>query len=221
MPKIVRVFLACVLVFICLSVWGAIAPSHINWGFHLLAFFNLPVQLCFLALALILLIPRVTAGMISSIETIAARASKLPVLFSFIVTAGICVAAWLLYPVKLHLLGDGAILLRSVSGVEHLILPVGFRNQPLVWMLYKAGKALLSVVMTPFPGDVYYLIDIVSGTAFVGLIFWWMGKLDRPKVEKVLLGLLVLFCGGFQFFFGYVENYVAQYVFTATFAITE
>jgi Tfp pilus assembly protein PilF len=220
MSNFVRVVVACIFVLIVISVWSAIAPSHLNWGMHFLAFYSLPVQIGFLLIAMLLVIPVVTAKVIGVIEAIVQQALKIPSKLMFALTSVLLVALWLSYPSKLHLLGDGAILLRSIPGVEHLNLPVGFRNQPLVWILYRGGKALLSIFTVPTPRDVYYLIDAVSGVAFVGLIFWWMGKLDRPKVEKALLGLLVLFCGGFQFFFGYVENYATQYVFTAAFAVT-
>jgi Tfp pilus assembly protein PilF len=220
MSNLVRTFIACILVLIGISVWSAIAPSHLNWGTHFFAFYSLPVQIGFLLISLLLLIPVVTAKVIGVIETIVQRASKIPYKILFALASVLFVALWLCYPSKIHLLGDGAILLRSIPGVEHLNLPVGFRNQPLVWMLYRGGKALLSVFTVPTPRDVYYLIDVASGIALVGLIFWWMGKLDRPKIEKALLGSLVLFCGGFQFFFGYVENYAAQYVFTVAFAAT-
>jgi hypothetical protein len=221
MPNIVRVFLVCAFLIIVFFAWSAIAPSHINWGMHFLSFYSLPVQIVFFALLLVLLIPPVTAKVINLFEAIVQRLSKIPLKILFFLTAVLLAALWLSYPSKLHLLGDGAILLRSIPGEEALgRFPVGFRNQPLVWILFIGGKALLSLVSTPSPKDVYVCIDIVSGAAFVGLIFWWMSKLERPGIEKMLLGLLVLFCGGFQFFFGYVENYVTQYVVTAAFAVT-
>jgi Tfp pilus assembly protein PilF len=220
MSNFVRVFFACILIVIALSVWSAVAPSHLNWGMHLFAFYSLPVQIIFLLLSLFLLIPAVTTKMTGLLDAIVAQVSKLPLKIIFVLLSAVLVALWLSFPSRLHLLGDGVILLRSIPGVEHLNLPIGFRNQPLVWLLYKAGKLLLSIATIPTPPGVYFLIDIISGIAFVGLIFWWMGKLERPATEKVLLGALVLFCGGFQFFFGYVENYVTQYVFTFAFAAT-
>jgi Flp pilus assembly protein TadD len=221
MPNIVRIFLVYAFLIIVLFAWSAIAPSHINWGMHFMAFYSLPVQIGFFALFLLLLLPPVTAKIITFFDTAVQRLSKIPLKILIFLSVLLLIGVWLSYPSKLHLLGDGAILLRSIPGEEALgRFPVGFRNQPLVWFLYRGGEALLSLVTTPTPVSVYNLIDIISGAAFVGLIFWWLGKVERPKVEKTLLGLLVLFCGGFQFFFGYVENYVTQYVFTAAFAIT-
>ncbi|MFI5251634.1 MAG: hypothetical protein ACHQQQ_04285 [Bacteroidota bacterium] len=221
MPKIIRIVLPCTLVFILISIWCTLEPSHFNWGMHFLAFYSTPIQLCFLFLSLLILLPPVSTKAIQSLTSISQKLVGVPVKILFPLVSIILTVMWLSFPSKLHLLGDGAILLRSIPGVERLGgFPVSFRNQPLIWMLYLSGRAILRVFTSPTTVQVYYLVDIASGLGFVGLIFWWMKQIERPAIEKILLGAMVLFTGGFQFFFGYVENYVTQYVFTAAFAVT-
>ena len=220
MSNLLRAFLACALAVVAVTAWSAFAPSHLNWGVHFLAFFDPPVRIVFLALSLLLLLPAVHNRILPLLDGAVQRIAKIPTLLLFVLFSASLVAVWLAYPSKLHLLGDGALILRSTPAYEgSTVIPPSYRNQPLVWFLYLSARAILQLFTAPTARDNYFLIDVVSGISFLALIFWWMGKLQRPALEKVLLGSLILFSGGFQFFFGYVENYVTQYVATAAFAV--
>lgn len=216
-----RIFLAFVIVLIGLYAWATLQPSHGNWGIHSLAFYELPIRILSLIIALAIILPAGYNGFIRFIDAgaRALRHRNPHVIMGIGITAS--VALWMLFPVQLHLLGDGAILLRSIprSAVSQG-LPDNFRNQPLVYVVYRGIEALLGVFMNPDAHDVYYAIDLIGGVLFMTLIFWSMKFIQRPAGEKILLGSLLLFGGGYQFFFGYVENYVLQYVVTAAYALT-
>jgi Tfp pilus assembly protein PilF len=221
MSRQYRYLLFSCIFFILLNIWSAIQPSHLNWGIHSAAFYDLPSRLFFLLLAVLILLPAVQAWLLRGVERIAGFFSRRPVIVGFLLAIGIITCLAFLFPSKLHLLGDGALLLRSVPLFKaEEGLPEGFRNQPLVYDAYKASSALLQLFMQPSTRDIYFFIDLVSAVVLLAVIVFMMRHIKRPATEKALLGGLLLFGGGAQFFFGYVENYALQYAATAAFAIS-
>jgi hypothetical protein len=207
-------------VFIAGCIWSGLYPTHLNWGIHMFAFYDPAAQILFLLAGLALLFPQTQSKIVALSESAAKTFSKFPAFVTGALLCAVLCALWFAFPAKLHLLGDGALLLRSVPGFyDQPGIPESFRNQPLVWYLYKGSMAALQMFMQPAPYDVYSGIDIASGFLFIGILVWFFKRLERPAPEKILVCALLLFGGGFQFFFGYVENYVTQYVVTIAFIL--
>ena len=148
-PKIIYIICGIVLL---LHVWGAINPTHDNWGFHFFGFYDGWIPLSVLIMVVLFFIPKVQSSAIRFIESIIRMFRKLPYVIAFIITAAVLIVLIYIFPVKLHLLGDGAILLRSVSrGITGDEITLSFRNQPLMFWIYKTAMALHPFEAAPDP----------------------------------------------------------------------
>jgi len=204
-----------------LHAWGAVNPSHENWGIHFYGFYDPLVAYIALGLILLLAIPKVQTIVIGYFDKLVRTIRKLPPPVNFIIVLGILIGAIYYSPAKLHLLGDGAILLRSVPlGIMGDEISLSFRNQPLMFWIYRLAMTLHPFEAFPNAYTVYYTIDIIAVIGFLALVFWSMRATQQPLTEKVLLGCMLIFSAGSQFFFGYVENYVLQYVMTMVYIVT-
>lgn len=209
------------LVLIALHVWGAFDPSHDNWGVHQFGFYDGMTGVLALCAAMTLLIPRTQSLVLTGAEHLLRPIARLPAVVNACIVAAIALGAATAFPAKLHLLGDGAVLLRSINQTQwEGDLVSSFRNQPLMIWIFRSLKGFYTTGGSISPYDVYEGIDLIACVIFVGLVFWFIRSLQRPLIEQVLLGCLLFAGGGTQFFFGYVENYVLQYVLTALFAVT-
>jgi Flp pilus assembly protein TadD len=214
------IFTVCGIILL-LHVWGAINPTHDNWGVHFFGFYDVWISAVAFALVILCTIPKVQTSAIRYIDRFARSFRKLPFPIVFVLISSALIGLIYLFPAKLHLLGDGAILLRSVSlGITGDEITLSFRNQPLMFWIYRTAMALHPFETAPNPYTVYYAIDILAALGFLALVFWSLRYSQQPFVERVLLGCFLIFSAGTQFFFGYVENYVLQYVMTAAYAIT-
>ena len=221
MSKTNKLILTICALIILIHVWGIIDTTHLNWGVHFWGFFPSIYSLIALAVVILFAFLKFQDAIIKPLERILNKLKRLPIILNFILVLGLAVLGIYLFPAKLHLLGDGAVLLRSVPhGIMGEEITLSFRNQPLMFWIYKFAMNLHPFQANPDAYTVYYTIDIIAVIGFLILIFWAMQRLQRPIIEKVLLGCIIFFSAGSQFFFGYVENYVLQYVVTAAYAIT-
>ncbi len=221
MNKYLILLVSTFVVIVLLHVWGAVSPMHENWGFHFFGFYGETTLLLFAGILLVAAIPKFQNRILKFIEIGIRKLSALPLPVAFILTAAVFFALIYLFPAKLHLLGDGAVLLRSVPlGINSSEISLSFRNQPLMFWIYRTAMNLHPFEAKPNPYTVYYTIDIISAIAFLALVFWSVRFFQLRVMEKFLLGCLLVFSAGSQFFFGYVENYVLQYVITIAYVIT-
>ena len=206
---------------VAFHIWGYLDPSHYNWGTHLFAFYGPAPALAALAVVGLLLIPSAQAKLTTVFDRAVRSLVRAPVMVLVLASAATLIAGAKLFPARMHLLGDGAVLLRSNaqaawgSGLEK-----SFSNQPLMRIIYQWALTLHSADTTASPLEIYSFIDLAAGVIFVGVLFWFFRKLDRPPVEKVLLASLLFFSASTQFFFGYVENYVLQFVVVTLFLMS-
>lgn len=213
--------LSTIIILTALHIWGGVAPSHLNWGFHFWGFYENWVGISALALFLLLLVPKIQSTVINYIERFVRIIRRLPWILIFGLAAGSVIAAIYFLPAKLHLLGDGAVLLRSVPrGIMGEEITLSFRNQPLMFWIYRTAMQFHPFEAAPNAYTVYFTIDIVAFLGFMALLFWFLKSSQQPHIERLLLGSFFVFAGGSQFFFGYVENYVLLYVVTATYLVT-
>lgn len=203
---------------LALHAWAMFSPSHANWGIHFWGFYKPWIGIAALLVTVSFFLQRVQTIVLGKLDAIVRFFARKPVALSFI--AGICLLAGgaYLFPATMHLLGDGAILIRSIPraqwGAELLS---SFRNQPLVEVIYRWIMNLWTTGASP--RDVYATIDFLAGGLFVAILFWLGRNLARPPLERVLLCILLFLAAGSQFFFGYVENYVLQYVLTTAYVV--
>jgi tetratricopeptide (TPR) repeat protein len=213
--------LACAGAIALVHVWGALARSHDTWGAHLFGFLPWWAGAAAAAIVALMAVPQLQSRVLRALEGLVQTASGLPVVATFLAAAGLVVGGAYLFPARLHLLGDGALLIRSIPrvvwGDE---VAATFKNQPLLNIVYKWAVNFHPADQPPHPDEVYFVIDLAAAVLFLFLLFWGCSKLQRPNIERFLLGLLLFAGAGAQFFFGYVENYVLQYVVTAAYAVT-
>jgi Tfp pilus assembly protein PilF len=221
LPPASVALLGCAVAVILVHLWGALLPSHDNWGAHLFAFLPWWAGAGALTAAVLIALPSTQASILRALDKGVHVFTSLPLIGGLVAAAAALVGGAILFPSQLHLLGDGTLLIRSIPkavwGAEVL---ASFKNQPLLSIFYRWAVDFHPADQPPNPTEVYFAIDIVAALLFLILIFWGMSKLQRPPLERFLLGLLLLAGAGAQFFFGYVENYVLQYVFTAAYAVT-
>ncbi len=221
MSRSAKILLAACLVVVGLHLWGTLTPSHENWGVHFTGFYPPIIPFAMLAALILCSIPGAQQSLLDRLERSLRRLASLPPPIRFLLLAALLLGGIYLIPVKLHLLGDGAILLRSVQrGITGSEVTRSFGNQPLMFWIYRWAMDFHPVDASPDPYAVYLTIDVVAGLLFLLLIFWAVRGLQQPPVETVLLGCLLFLGAGSQFFFGYVENYVLLYVATAAYCIT-
>lgn len=204
-----------------LSIWGALLPSQENWGVHFLAFYSSEVVLLVAALFVVLPALVFKSALLRVAERLAGKFSRVPPPVLYVLILALLLAIGAVASPTLHLLGDGALLLRSLSNAtwESNIIQ-SFNNQPLMFMMFRYALNAQWLASTEATHAFYVWIDRVGAAVFLGLVFWLVRSFKIPPLDKFLLGTLLFCGGGSQFFFGYIENYTLAYVAAAGYAIT-
>src|SRR5689334_25065338 len=115
MTRLARALLALLVVVLLVHVWSTLVPSHDNWGFHFFAFYDGWIAIAALLLSMCLFIPQIQARWVPRLESVLRKLAGLPLIVLVVLLGLLLYGAIQLFMVKLHLLGDSAILLRSVS----------------------------------------------------------------------------------------------------------
>jgi Tfp pilus assembly protein PilF len=222
MSTFAKIIIFVSLTILLLHVWAAVSPSHYNWGFHFFAFYNSYFSIFILFLSSLILIPRVQTRVLNVLETSGRKIkNNLPIWTSFAVAVLALIVIAVLFPARLHLLGDGSLILREISGIRlGDELPATFNHQLLAGLVIKFIKNIFETGQLQNPENVFRIIDIFSGILFLGIIFYLLKFLKVSPAEKYLTGSLLFFTAGSQFFFGYVENYSLLFVVTTAYLAT-
>jgi hypothetical protein len=216
-----KLLLGCCAAIVGLHFWAALQPSHLNWGVHFFAFYNPLVSLAALGCVVLVTLPSIRTRCIHLTEQFIVRLSRVPLIILFGIAAGILFAGGYYFASQLHLLGDGILLLRSLSLTEWGSNIIScFNNQPLMYWIARTSFSSHLIESPEYTYSLYAWIDRIGAIIFLGITFWFLRTLSVSLLEKILLGCFLFFGAGSQFFFGYIENYVLQYVITACFAIT-
>jgi hypothetical protein len=217
MKKIVGAFNAVSMSIIALHVWAAVSVSHWNWGLHFFAFYPLPVSLAAFILSLLVLFPAFQQKMLRLLEPLVHVIAKRPLPLILLILCGIVVLLALSLPAKLHLLGDGALVLRVISGIQVMDeLPPNFNHQPLVGVVFKFLVNHMKSGATSATEKLFQGLDIAAGIVFLLLLVFFLRSLKLSPLENFFSGCFIFTAAGSQFFLGYVELYVLLYL--ATFA---
>jgi Tfp pilus assembly protein PilF len=214
MSNLSKIILTICFIILLLHIWAAIFPSHYNWGFHFFAFHDIYFSLLLLAVALSLFIPKVQLFALNKLESPVKQSNnKFPRWFHFTIVCAVLLLVSLMFPAKLHLLGDGTLLLREVSGIKlGDELPPAFNRQLLAGMIIKTIKNIFETGKIENAETIFRIIDLLSGILMIAIIFWLLGKFKLSTIEKFFYSALIFFTAGSQFFLGYVENYALLFV---------
>ena len=203
-----RLLLAVYLLIILIWGWSALQPSHYNWGFHLFAFYPTWYTMLCLGILLILLLTNVRSRALSIFQRFTNLCSRRPTFFLFVLLGGVFAILMYLFPAKLHLLGDGDIILQLTPKDPNIKDVSGnFRDYPLMYYIVRSTQFIIGGGSPVDVDHTYRIIDLVSGLLYLGLVFVFIHFLKISALEKALIGCLMFISTKLQFFFGYVENY--------------
>ena len=170
-----------------LTLAGAFAPGHANWGVHHYGFLGTGWLLLGLVLALVggLLVlggDRVARGL--AVPGVLLAAASFGVLF------------WLARA-RAYFLGDGLLLVRALEGGR-----APWENAPLpvlaAMLLHRSGVAA---------DTAFALLSVASGVAFVLLAGWFARIASSDAGGRLLVFLVIVTAGLTRLFYGYVETY--------------
>jgi len=156
---------------ILLWIWSAFDPSHYNWGFHLLAFYpRWYFFLCTGSLG-IFLIPAIRNKLFHYFKTFIGWCSHRPKLLLYLLLGGIFAVAMVTFPAKIHLLGDGDIILQLTPKDPNIKdISANFRDHPLMYYTIRTTQLLIGGGLPVDVEKAYRLIDFISGLIFFLLI---------------------------------------------------
>lgn len=206
-------------VFLALHIWATLSPSHLNWGFHFFAFYKPAVSIFAFVVAILFFILPVREKFVHYINYLSQKIKKnFPKAFFLILALLVILSATILFPAKLHLLGDGALLLREISGVQlGDQLPPTFNRQLLAGLLLQFMKTVFQSGTLENSELIFRIVGGISGLVFILLIFALLKLIQKPPSEKVMLGIFIFTTAGSQLFFGYAETYAVLFVTTAAY----
>ncbi|MDI6765816.1 MAG: tetratricopeptide repeat protein [Bacteroidota bacterium] len=203
-----RLLIAAYIIILLSWIVSTIYPSHYNWGFHLFAFYpDWYIILC-LGLLLLFLLPSVRNHALKIFQRCIHWCSRRSILLIFLLLGGLFAITIYFFPSKLHLLGDGDIILQLTPKDPNIKDVSGnFRDQPLMYFIIRSTQFIIGGGSPVDVDFVYRIIDLISGIIYLALIFIFLHFQKIPKLEKALIGCLLFVGVKLQFFFGYVENY--------------
>ncbi|HTK81408.1 MAG TPA: hypothetical protein VL633_03880 [Bacteroidota bacterium] len=204
-----------------IHIWGAFGSRYFNWGFSLYSFFDSPFLWSAVIAVGLLSLKSTQSGLAGALSSLLRKLERLPIPLIVIALAIALCTAGAYFAAKLHLLGDGALLLRSLSStVWGDNITASFNNQPLLYRIFRMAldRHLIDSPLNTY--DLYIGINRFGALVFVGMAFWALSKARISPVEKFFIGCILFFNAGSQFFFGYIENYVLQYVTTGLFVVS-
>lgn len=221
MRKLEYIILFFCIAFLLLQIWGAIFPSHFNWGTQSFAFYNLTIGLTAIIISGATFVVFSRVRIYSFLEKRINKSSAVPAWISFIAIAGLIFFIAIKYPTEGMMWGDSKIILLTTPEVPSSTEEsANFRNQPLVLLTLRTVQSLLKENGSGDIKDVYKWVDLAAGIIFLAFVFLFMSRLKITILNKILTVLFLLAGGGTQFFFGYIENYALLYAFTAGYVVT-
>lgn len=220
--KITRFLLFYSILFITLQIISAVFPSHFNWGIHFLAFYDKTLIVLFCILIILFMFEQVRSSILTNTDKILKNLKRRNFkLFSNLIIISIFTLIVILFPVKLNLLGDGALLLREISNIwPDDEIPLAYNHQFLIGIIIKILKLTTHPHSIEQAQFVYRVIAFIAGILFIIIVFKLMKLINIKPSEKFFTGLMVMCSGGSLLFIGYVENYALLYITVSAFVVT-
>lgn len=189
---------------------GAI-PIASLWGFNHLRYFPQYGLVLYAVLLALALLPASASRLRLLFDRISRRIGNMPPVGRVLAVAGLSAVVFYILRVHVHSLGDGYQRIYQIEqGYAY------FHSEPLDFFLHAVlYRALMLFGITS--GELTYTtFSIVAGTAFVTTVSLF--RFPRGR-DSSLLKLLLIFFGGSQFFFGYVESYSLVYIFSVLYLL--
>ena len=192
-------------------------PSALNWGVHHLAFLPGIASAVILVLMVLFLIPRVQSDALRYLEQGLAwfdgRSRRMKGLLKIAAIGTLILLFWFAKEEGL-MLGDGELVSQVLPMLSDpsAIASTNFVNEPLsVLAYYSAFRFLPMLGFAVQPVTAYQIVSILFGVASV-VALWSIAKvIGHKSIDRALIYGVLLFGGGSQLFFGYVEDYAPLY----------
>jgi Tfp pilus assembly protein PilF len=202
-----------VIVLAILYGFSALFPTALNWGIHHFAFFPPPLDFLPGLLVIMILIPPLRSSLIDVVTRVIQFVNARSRIARFMLAAGgltgVAMVFWQARE-RLFLLGDGALLVRSLPnvGATNEIPLSSSRNEPLALWVISSSRRLMSMLgISANNAEVYQYTSIACGIVWLVLLAMLVRRLDRDAINRVLVFTLIATSGFIQLFFGYAENY--------------
>lgn len=202
-----------------LNIWGALIPSHYNWGTQSFAFYSPFIGLTALLAALAGIFICSRPKSYSAIEKKLNGLSAIPGPVLFLGAASIFLLLSYIYSSEGLMWGDSKIILLTTPKIPSSTeASANFRNQPLLLLIFQGLQNLIGGEK-PLE-ELYRWVDMASGLIFTGFSFLFVSRLKLNRTNSISAFSFLMAGGGTQFFFGYIENYALLYAFTGGYMVT-
>lgn len=174
-----------------------------GWGVHHLAFFPFWMRISLPVMGLVLVLPpvaRVMGGLVSKASFPERGSIWYYGIYLFVVVISMSLFFW--FRVQVHLLGDGALWIRELTGPLFRMA-----GEPFTVLLVRNLYLLIGGSGPEDAEWAYRVLSWASGLFFIlGVILVSEGMARKPH-ERISSVIFLLSSGTVQLFFGYVEHY--------------
>jgi predicted negative regulator of RcsB-dependent stress response len=189
---------------------GSLSSSPFFWGFNTLSFFNFSGIIFFAVTGILIFVPLVNTAIMQGVEDLSSLINKPFVIPVLTITF---LGFFFIFRIREHFLGDGPMILRmlpQMTGVSDMIAT----NEPGSYTLELLVQSLLRSIFgnSYTPEYVYIFLSIISGLAFIYILYVSSVFLSKDKSAAAETGILLLFTSNIIFFLGYVETYQVVFV---------
>jgi len=191
-----------------LYIIGGIIPLDSFWGFNHLRYLPDFSLFVFAILIVIIAVPSLSEKLYQICKNTTSTFNSLPKLIRILLIAMATSAILYFLRVHVHSLGDGYQRIYQIEkGYLH------YFSEPLDFYLHALLYKLLKVFETSSGELSYVLFSIVSGILFTVLIYLYKTP-EKIRNYSVMIKTMALFSGGSLLFFGYVESYSLNFMFS-------
>jgi Tfp pilus assembly protein PilF len=189
-----------------LFIAAGVIPISSLWGFNHLRYFSNYWIVVYAVLFGLAFIPASAAWLSMLIGRVSDRFGRTPPAVRILVIAGLAAVIFYVLRVHVHSLGDGYQRIYQIEkGYSY------YHSEPLDFFLHAVLYRGLKIAGIASGELTYTLFSIIAGTAFVSIVLLVRFPEDE---DSALLKSLLIFFGGSQLFFGYVESYSLVYIFS-------
>jgi tetratricopeptide (TPR) repeat protein len=194
---------------ILLRFFSSFSPHLRLWGLNHLAYFNFPFRIFITVAGLLLCIPIMSRLALNGIEKVARLKISLSQNKLYLAISALSIIPFWIFRSRTPLLGDGTLWITELTrGINSMKI----RKEPLTLIIHFYTHNFLDRLLNWDVQMTYALVSFLSGALFIFILLKFMDHLEFRKVNKGLFFTVLLFMGGSQFFFGYLENYTLHYV---------
>ena len=198
-----------VVILAALFFFAGLLPIDTMWGFNHLKYLPMPYVLAYIIIFLIIFLPPTNSFLRRLVAKFVASFNRVPKPYKLIVLFLLSIAVFYLARAQVHSLGDGY---QRIYQIEKGYFY--YYSEPLDFFAHAVLFRVLEFIGLPSGELTYIVFSIGAGTFFI-LSIYLLGFAEKSQpLSSGLFKCLVVFLGGLQLFFGYVESYSLYYLFT-------